>query len=73
MAVECGTCGKKIRLIQTPDGKTVVCDYKPVRFDPAGGPHTFIAKDGVKVYGRRNNNGTESGFFRHSHLKAANG
>lgn len=73
MAVQCGVCGEKIRLIQGADGKTKVCDYKPVRFDPAGGPHAFITKDGQTVYGKRSQEGSENGFFRHSHRKTAVG
>ena len=73
MAIQCGTCGEKIRLIPTPEGITIVCDYKPVRFIPGGGPHSFILSDGSKVYGKRDNEGTEKGYFRHSHKKAADG
>ena len=73
MAIQCGTCGEKIRLIPTYEGKTIVCDYKPVRFDRSGGPHSFILSDGSLVYGKRNNDGTEKGYFRHSHRKAADG
>lgn len=73
MAVQCGTCGEKIRLIQSPDGKTMVCDAKPVRFNPGGGPHHFIMEDGRLVYGERRNDGSEKGYFRHSHKKAVTG
>ena len=71
MAMECGTCGEKIRLIVTPEGRSIVCNSKPVRFNPGGGPHHFITADGKTVYGEKRIDGTEKGYLRYSHRKEA--
>lgn len=62
---KCKACGANIRWMITAKLKKMPCDPGAIRFNPAGGPETFVCKDGRVVRGQRDKNGTAVGYISH--------
>lgn len=61
----CKGCGREIRWIKTPSGKSMPVDAEAVSFTPAGGPETFVTELGKVVRGRRDSEGYDLGYISH--------
>ena len=61
----CRACGQRMLWIITARNKKMPCAPAPVRFDPAGGPETFVTPDGQVVRGRRKAHGDRFGYISH--------
>lgn len=61
----CRYCGKQILLTRADNGKTIPCDPEIIRFNPTGGPDTFVTETGRFLRGERDRNGTEMGYKKH--------
>ena len=61
----CKSCGASIRWVITTKLKKMPCDPDPIRFTPAGGPETFVTREGKVERGKRNPQGSKVGFISH--------
>lgn len=61
----CKSCGASIRWVITTKLKKMPCDPDPIRFTPAGGPETFVTREGKVERGKRDPQGSAVGFISH--------
>ena len=61
----CRDCGKQILMTRCEDsGRWVPCDPYILRFQPSGGPETYVNADGKLCRGYRSDGG-EFGYRKH--------
>ena len=61
----CRSCGARIRWIRTTAGKAMPVNAEPIRFERGGGPETFVTPEGKVERGKRDPEGTLTGFISH--------
>lgn len=50
--VPCKSCGRPLRFIKTRTGKSMPCDWEPVRFVPdLNGENVYVQEDGTVLRG----------------------
>lgn len=61
----CRSCGASIVWIKTAAGKCMPCDAALITFTRGGGPETFVTPEGKVERGKRDRNGTLTGYISH--------
>ncbi len=61
----CRSCGARVRWIRTTAGKAMPVNAEPIRFERGGGPETFVTPEGKVERGKRDPEGTLTGYISH--------